>query len=130
MKKTKTIIYNTVAKIMYCRTDSHISTNCYHMNFISFPRLDFQLRTCLLFHYLTALLFTSGSVEGLYCKRQSNIWSLPKYWPPNPSPLVRGEDTLAWWIGGGWGFNSSEDARHCSVLYICKYFVSGSKQFC
>jgi hypothetical protein len=23
----------------------------------------------------------------------------------------------------GWGVNSSEDARHCSVLYICKYFV-------
>jgi hypothetical protein len=23
------------------------------------------------------------------------------------------------------GFNSSEDARHCSVLYICKYFVHG-----
>jgi hypothetical protein len=22
----------------------------------------------------------------------------------------------------GWGVNSSEDARHCSVLYICKYF--------
>jgi hypothetical protein len=23
----------------------------------------------------------------------------------------------------GWGVNSSEDARHCSVLYISKYFV-------
>jgi hypothetical protein len=23
----------------------------------------------------------------------------------------------------GWGVNSSEDARHCSILYICKYFV-------
>ncbi len=23
----------------------------------------------------------------------------------------------------GGGVNSSEDARHCSVLYICKYFV-------
>jgi hypothetical protein len=41
--------------------------------------------------------------------------------PPAP-PLVRGEDTLAGWRGGG-GVNSSEDARHCSVLYICKYFV-------
>jgi hypothetical protein len=27
------------------------------------------------------------------------------------------------WVERGWGFNSSEDARHCSVLYICKYFV-------
>jgi hypothetical protein len=23
----------------------------------------------------------------------------------------------------GWWVNSSEDARHCSVLYICRYFV-------
>jgi hypothetical protein len=30
---------------------------------------------------------------------------------------VRGEDTLAGWRGGG-GVNSSDDARHCSVLYI------------
>jgi hypothetical protein len=35
--------------------------------------------------------------------------------------LVRGEDTR--WVERGWGVNSSEDARHCSVLYICKYFV-------
>jgi hypothetical protein len=27
-------------------------------------------------------------------------------------------------LGGG-GVNSSEDARHCSVLFICKYFVVG-----
>jgi hypothetical protein len=25
--------------------------------------------------------------------------------------------------GEGGGVNSSEDARHCSLLYICKYFV-------
>ncbi len=25
---------------------------------------------------------------------------------------------------GGGGVNNSEDARHCSVLYICKYFVA------
>jgi hypothetical protein len=37
---------------------------------------------------------------------------------------VRGKDTLAG-RRGGWGVNSSEDARHCSVLYICKYFVPG-----
>ncbi len=23
----------------------------------------------------------------------------------------------------GWGVNILEDARHCSVLYICEYFV-------
>jgi hypothetical protein len=27
------------------------------------------------------------------------------------------------WVERGWGFNILEDARHCSVLYICKYFV-------
>jgi hypothetical protein len=27
----------------------------------------------------------------------------------------------------GRGVNSSEDARHCSVLYICKYFVVTDK---
>jgi hypothetical protein len=27
------------------------------------------------------------------------------------------------WMERGWGVNSSEDARHCSVLYICKYFL-------
>jgi hypothetical protein len=36
--------------------------------------------------------------------------------------LVRGEDTLAGWRGG-WGVNILEDARHCSVLYIRRYFV-------
>jgi hypothetical protein len=39
-----------------------------------------------------------------------------------PPPVVRGEDTLAGWRGG-WGVNILEDARHSSVLYICKYFV-------
>jgi hypothetical protein len=51
--------------------------------------------------------------------------------PPTPSPpgecvppaLVRGEDTLAGWRGGGGGVNSSEDARNCCVLYMCNYFV-------
>ncbi len=51
--------------------------------------------------------------------------------PPPPTrpasvyhpPLVRGEDTLAGWRGG-WGVNIlEEDARHSSVLNICKYFV-------
>ncbi len=42
-------------------------------------------------------------------------------------PLVRGEDTLAGWREGG-GVNSSEETRHCSVLYTCKYFVVGARQ--
>jgi hypothetical protein len=53
-----------------------------------------------------------------------NIDTPPPHRPASvyPPPLRRGEDTLAGWRGGG-GFNSSEDARNCSVLYICKYFV-------
>jgi hypothetical protein len=27
------------------------------------------------------------------------------------------------WVERGWGVNTSEGARHCSVLYICNYFV-------
>jgi hypothetical protein len=30
------------------------------------------------------------------------------------------------WVEREWGVNSSEDARHCSVLYICKSFVVNS----
>ncbi len=30
------------------------------------------------------------------------------------------------WVERGVGVNILEDARHCSALYICKYFVSGS----
>jgi hypothetical protein len=46
--------------------------------------------------------------------------------PPHRPALRRGEDTFARGRGGG-VFNSSEDARHCSVLYICKYFVGIEK---
>jgi hypothetical protein len=31
------------------------------------------------------------------------------------------------WVERGWGVNISEDARHYSVHYICKYFVPTSK---
>jgi hypothetical protein len=41
---------------------------------------------------------------------------------PFPPPLVRGGGHTRW-VEGGPGVNSSEDARHCSVLYISKYFV-------
>ncbi len=46
-----------------------------------------------------------------------------------PPPLVLGENTLAGGRGG-WGVNSSEDAIHCSVLYICKYFVITTSTKC
>jgi hypothetical protein len=47
--------------------------------------------------------------------------------PPPPHPLASaypppygagGGHTR--WVEAGWGVNSSEDGRHCSVLYICK----------
>ncbi len=40
--------------------------------------------------------------------------------PPPHRPLVGGGHTS--WVERGWGVNSSEDARHCSVLY--KQYVS------
>jgi hypothetical protein len=52
-----------------------------------------------------------------------NIDPPPTHRPESvyPPPLMRGEDTLAG--GGGGGVNILEDAKHCSVLYIRKYFV-------
>jgi hypothetical protein len=46
--------------------------------------------------------------------------NIPPPSPPGECVFGVGEDTLAWWRGGG-GVNSSEDARHFSALYICKY---------
>jgi hypothetical protein len=50
--------------------------------------------------------------------------------PPTPSPPGECVPPRLWCggrthsLGGeGVGVNSSEDVRHCSVLYICKYFV-------
>jgi hypothetical protein len=40
-----------------------------------------------------------------------------------PPAFGAGEDTLAVWRGG-LGVNILEDTRHCSVLYILKYFVN------
>jgi hypothetical protein len=83
--------------------------------------------------YSKCHLYQSSSralpVEGLYCKRPIQ-WRLPKYWPPTPSQPGECVSPLLWcgghtrWGERGWGVNSSEDARHCSVLYICKYFVA------
>jgi hypothetical protein len=71
-------------------------------------------------------------VKGLYCKRPIQCLAFSEILTPHPltarqvctPPPLRcgGEDTLAKGRGGG-GVNSLKDARHCSVLYICKYFV-------
>jgi hypothetical protein len=73
------------------------------------------------------------AVEGLYCKRPIQCLASSEILTPHPltarrvctpppPPLVRGKDTLSGWRGVG--VNSSDEARHCSVLYICKYFVA------
>jgi hypothetical protein len=41
----------------------------------------------------------------------------------SPHPLIAQRGRTHSLGGEGVGVNSSEDARHCSVLYICKYFV-------
>jgi hypothetical protein len=50
--------------------------------------------------------------------------------PPPPHPLASVYSRAfgagvkhTRWVERWWGVNSSEDASHCSVLYICKYFV-------
>jgi hypothetical protein len=69
------------------------------------------------------------SVERLYCKRPIQNIDPP---PPNRPASVNPPPPHRLWCGGrthslggegGWGVNILEDARHCSVLYIRKYFV-------
>ncbi len=65
------------------------------------------------------------SVERLDCKKPILWLASSKILTPHsplPPPLVWGEDTLAGWRGGC-GVNILEDARHSSVLYVCKYTV-------
>ncbi len=60
-------------------------------------------------------------VEGLYCKVPIQCLASSEMYPPPPAFGTGGGHTrLVEW---GWGVNSSEDSRHCSVLYICKYCV-------
>ncbi len=73
------------------------------------------------------------TVERLYCKRPIFCLASSKILTPTPLTARRvlppafgaGEDTPAGWRGwwGGGGVNILEDARHSSVLYVCKYFV-------
>jgi hypothetical protein len=67
------------------------------------------------------------TVEGLYCKRPIQCLASSEILTPSPPHRpasvylpafgAGGGDTLAG--GEGVGVNSSEDARHCFVLYIC-----------
>ncbi len=70
------------------------------------------------------------SIYRVQCLASSEILT------PHPLTARRRVCTPRLWCGGGhtrwvergWWVNSSEDARHCSVLYICKYFVPGTQQ--
>jgi hypothetical protein len=69
-------------------------------------------------------------VERLYCKRPILCLSSSKILTPTPSPTGEcvhlafgaGEGHTCW-VKRGRVVNIMEDARHCSVLYIRKYFV-------
>jgi hypothetical protein len=54
-----------------------------------------------------------------------NIDPPPPHHPASvyPPDFGAGVRTRTRWVERGWGVNSSEDARHCSVLRIYKYFV-------
>ncbi len=65
------------------------------------------------------------SVEGLYCKRPIQCLASSALLTPTPSPpLVRGEDTLAGWRGGG--VSIVRKTPNTALYYICKYFVTPS----
>ncbi len=69
--------------------------------------------------------------EGLYCKRPIQCLASSEILTPHPLTARRVCTPSRFWCGGrthslggeGVGGQYSEDARHCSVLYICKYFV-------
>ncbi len=71
-----------------------------------------------------------GDVEGLYCKRPIQCLASSEILTPHPPhrpvsvypPAFGAGGGHTRWVERGWGVNSSEDARHCSVLYI--YIVS------
>jgi hypothetical protein len=62
------------------------------------------------------------TVEGLYCKRPIQCLVSSELLTPHPPAFGAGGGHTRWRERGwGGGVNSSEDARHCSVLYICNY---------
>jgi hypothetical protein len=64
-----------------------------------------------------------SGVEGLYCKRPIQCLASSEILTPHDA----GEGHMHSLGGEGVGVNSSEDARHCSVFYICEYYVISGK---
>ncbi len=71
------------------------------------------------------------TLEGLYCKRPIQSLASSKLLTPHPltarqvctPPYCAGGGQTRW-VERGWGVDILEDGRHCSVLYIRKYFVA------
>jgi hypothetical protein len=78
-------------------------------------------------NFLSIKLHIGQYVEGLYCKRPIQCLASSEILTPHPLTAPRvctppgGGHRHTRWVKRGWGVNSSEDARLCSVLYICKY---------
>jgi hypothetical protein len=76
--------------------------------------------------YLLPYRDYTGRERPIQCLASSEILTPPP--PPlrpasvYPSAFGAGGGHTRW-VERGWEVNSSEDARHCSVLYISKYFV-------
>ncbi len=102
---------------------------------LKFLELNMLRRWAFFYIFVVAFRVILCIVKRLYCKRPIQCLASSKILTthpltarrvcitiPPPLPLVRGKDTLAG-SRGGWGVKILEDARHSSVLYICKYFV-------
>jgi hypothetical protein len=110
---------------------------------------------CILWKYLIFCIFSAlffierdrkwalrgQPVEGLYCKRPIQRLASSELLNPHPltarrvycvppsAPAFGAGEGHSRWVERGWGVNSSEDSRHCSVLYLFKYFM-GQQQQC
>jgi hypothetical protein len=75
------------------------------------------------------------AVEGSYCQRPIQCLASSKILFPYPltaasvyPPTFSAGGGHTRWVERGWGVNILEDARHSSVLYICKYFAGKGVQ--
>ncbi len=84
------------------------------------------------------------TVEELYCKRPIQCLAPPKYWPTPPPPhrpgnvypppVVRGEDRLAVWRGGGGSIVRKTPDTALSSIYVStlcfKLYIQATQYFC
>jgi hypothetical protein len=66
-------------------------------------------------------------MSGVFRKIDPHPLTAWRVCTPSPQAFSAGGGHTRW-LERGWGVNSSEDARHYSVLYICKYFVDLGQQ--